>query len=82
MHYKALVNSIGASLLRTDHSVTPDHKQLQHPECSSDQKDEAGDFGREAEAGSESDNSATVLSSSEALDGRLVVHMNRLASCS
>lgn len=70
VHYKALVNSIGASLLRTDHSVTPDHKQLQHPECSSDQKDEAGDFGREAEAGSESDNSATVLSSSEALDGR------------
>lgn len=81
MHYKALVNSIGASLLRTDHSVIPNHEQLQNLECSSDEKHGAADSGRETEAGTESDNSAIAPSSSEALDGRLVVHLNEIDSC-
>lgn len=75
--HKALVNSIGASLLRTDQAVPLDHRQLQNSECFPDQLGEAGSFVREAtEAGAEPDDSTAVTSSSEALDGRLVLHLN------
>ena len=79
MDHKALVNNIGASLLRTDQAVPLDNRQRQNSECSPVQVGEAGSFVREAlEAGAEHDDS-TVSSSSEALDGRLVLYLNTLA---
>lgn len=81
--HKALVNSIGASLLRTDHQAVPfDHRQLQNSECSPDQLGEAGSVVREAiDSGAEPDDSTAAPSSSEALDGRLVLHLNTRAFC-
>lgn len=80
--HKALVNSIGASLLRTDRAVPLDHRQLQNSECSPVQLGEGGNFVREAtEAGTEPDDPTGVTSSSEALDGRLVLPLNTLAFC-
>lgn len=81
--HKALVNSIGASLLKTDHQAVPlDHRQLQDSECSPDQLGEAGSVVREAvEAGAEPDHSTAAPSSSEALDGRLVPYLNTLTFC-
>ncbi|KAG0577452.1 hypothetical protein KC19_5G157100 [Ceratodon purpureus] len=73
--HKALVNSIGASLLRTDHQAVPlDHRQLHNSECSPDQFGEDGSIVREAIAARpESDDSTAAPSASEALDGRKIL---------
>lgn len=79
MHHKALVNSIGASLLRTDQAVALDHEQLQNSECFPHQLSEAETLGDEAsESGAGTANSFEVSSSSRALDGRLVLYFGKL----
>lgn len=74
VHHKALVNSIGASLLRTDQAVALDHEQLQNSECFPHQLSEAETLGDEAsESGAGTANSFEVSSSSRALDGRTML---------
>jgi len=73
VHHKILVNSIGASLLRTDQAAPVGLS----PECSPGLVDKGGSLVREAnETGEESDDSTAVPTASEELDGRFVLHLS------
>lgn len=86
VHHKTLVNSIGASLLRTEQVAPVDVSPARSP----DLVDNGGSIGREAkEAGEESDDSTALPTTSEEPDGRYVLHLRTtyiksycvLASC-
>lgn len=67
VHHKTLVNSIGASLLRTEQVAPVDVSPARSP----DVVDNGGSIGREAKvAGDESDDSTALPTASEELDGR------------
>lgn len=74
VRHKPLVNSIGASLLRTDQSVSFDQGSIQEKEPTQNGPDNDLSSSRQAETeGADHDFSVPPATTSKAVDGRLML---------